>query len=745
MVPYRRLRHLLAPRSAGLRHAVDAAAALLGGRTAASRAAVDQEAGRHRPVESGPGGDDGDELLLGGGSTLVLHWVRRPPVVLVALLAALAVGAARDLVGAGSLLGGALVPGPDRAADLWDSYRATWHPLGLGATTVAPPWVAALAGLARILPGGVETAVTLLLVGCPPLAGLSAYLASSRLVQRRSLRFWAAAVWGTAPALTGAVASGRIGTAAVMIVLPPLALAGVRALSSWRAAAVAAALLSLATAFVPATWLVLAPLALAAAVLGSRGPAPARRLRPLLVAAVPVLLLAPWTLLVRHEPRLLLAEAGLPGPGLADPRLDPVAVVLGHPGGPGAYPLVATAGLAVAALAALLRSTRRRVVLAAWATVAVAAVAGVLISRATVPSLVAGGTEPAWPGVACAVVVLGLLVAAVVGADGVRDRIRGTSFGWRQPLIVLVLVLCVATPVVAAASFVRRGAGDPLQRAQPADLPAFVVADAAEPAHPRTLVLSGTRDHVTYNLLRTGGLQLGDAEIGRVRAGSDPLAPVVADLVAGRGGDTAARLRTFAVGHVLVAGRLDRALAESLDGAPGLGRVAAEGVTALWAVQGPVGRLRIAGTGQVLASGVTGADTTVDPAAGARTLVLAERRAPGWRARLDGRPLRRVTVDGWAQGFAVPAGAGGRLRIAYDRGDRPHWLLGQGAGLVLLLLVALPRVRRREVDDDDDVGGPLVPGARTGRRGRHGPAGEQGPDTEPVLPGVSVPVGGGAP
>ncbi|HBF84793.1 MAG TPA: hypothetical protein DD420_34160, partial [Streptomyces sp.] len=46
-------------------------------------------------------------------------------------------------------------------------------------------------------------------------------------------------------------------------------------------------------------------------------------------------------------------------------------------------------------------------------------------------------------------------------------------------------------------------------------------------------------------------------------------------------------------------------------------------------------------------------------------LRIADRADPGWQATLDGRALTRKTVDGWAQGFELPAG-GGRLDLTYD-------------------------------------------------------------------------------
>ena len=59
----------------------------------------------------------------------------------------------------------------------------------------------------------------LLLLGIP-LAGASAYVALRGLVPSKAIRVWAAAAYALLPAMTGAVASGRVGTTILAIFLP---------------------------------------------------------------------------------------------------------------------------------------------------------------------------------------------------------------------------------------------------------------------------------------------------------------------------------------------------------------------------------------------------------------------------------------------------------------------------------------------------------------------------------------------
>jgi arabinofuranan 3-O-arabinosyltransferase len=86
----------------------------------------------------------------------------------------------------------------------------------------------------------------------------------------------------------------------------------------------------------------------------------------------------------------------------------------------------------------------------------------------------------------------------------------------------------------------------------------------------------------------------------------------------------------------------------------------------------------------------------VDAAEHDRVLVVHENANPGWRAQLAGRELRTVRLDGWQQGWVVPAGAGGRVDLEFTPG-LPYraGLLAGAALLVALTLAALLRPWRR--------------------------------------------------
>jgi arabinofuranan 3-O-arabinosyltransferase len=82
---------------------------------------------------------------------------------------------------------------------------------------------------------------------------------------------------------------------------------------------------------------------------------------------------------------------------------------------------------------------------------------------------------------------------------------------------------------------------------------------------------------------------------------------------------------------------------------------------------------------------------TLAPWATERILVLRENTNPGWRARIAGRTLRPIVVDGWQQGWIVPAGSSGTVKIVFAP-DRVY-RAGLAAGAVLagvVVLAALP-------------------------------------------------------
>ncbi|GGK09247.1 integral membrane regulatory protein [Streptomyces camponoticapitis] len=710
------LRALFPPPGATVRATVEQVAGSLGGGS-------ETEAGgsRHGAVESGPGGDDADFLEVEQFARLK-RLAHRPGPVLFAVLLVVSLVACRALLGGGALAGGALLPAPPDVAGLWSRYADGWHPIGTGGTQTAPPYLAVLAALSALFLGSTGFALTLLLVCSVPLAGVTAYFASRPLIESKLLRAWASVAYAFLPAATGALATGRLGTAVLAVLLPLIARAAVAAYGfragdsesaargSWRATWAYTFLLTFAMAFTPIVW----PMAL---VLGigvlvfRRDDIVAYGLRLLAVVGTPLLVLAPWSLSLLTSPSGLFREAGLEfGTGQAT-ALDLLGL---SPGGPKAAGGLLLIGVVLAALAALLRGERQFAVRVAWVAALVALVFAVLANNS------------GWAGPATLVYGLALIAASVLGAEGARERVAAMSFGWRQPVAAVIALAAGAAPLLAAGGWMISGASGPLERRDPVQVPAFVAEESITRDQPRTLILGGTSPaEVSYSLVRGSGGRIGDAELTE-SGGSDPgLDKVVGRLVAGSGADQTDQLSGFAIRYVLVRDGAPAQMSRVLDSTPGLSRLSQLDGSALWRVDRQISRATIIegeSDAEPLPVGSSTVEAHTDIPAGkdGRVLRIADRAAEGWQATLDGRVLEKTTVDGWAQGFQLPA-EGGRLDLTYeDTFTHTAWVWAQGALAVVLLVLALPG-RRKEIDDDlpdERADVPAQPVSGEGRRAR---------------------------
>ncbi|MFF2547713.1 glycosyltransferase [Kitasatospora sp. NPDC058063] len=684
------------------------------------------DSGRHGSAEAG--GDEDAEDLVVEQFALLKKLARRPAPVLFAAVLVFALIACRGLFGSGELFGGALLPAADGAGGLWSMYADAWHPVGTGSTAAAPPYLGVLAVLSWLLFDHADLALTLIVVLAVPLSAVSAYLVSRPLLDSKVVRAWASATYALLPAATGALAQGRIGTAVLAVLLPPLARAaaiaaglGIRdesaakgARPGWRPVWMAVLLLTLATAFVPLTWALAVPLCLAMLVVavlrggpfGSGGAAlRLLGLRVLVILAVPVVVLAPWSLAVLSHPQRLLLEAGLPG--LHGSGASAAGLLLVNPGGAGVPPIWLSAGVVLAALAALLRADRRRAVLVAWGAAGAGLVFSVAVAGTSVTPASGGPAVPAWAGPATLIAGIALLAAAAIGADGANARVAGIAFGWRQPVAALVVATAVLAPLGTGLWWALTGAGGPLHRGQADQVPAFIAEEAGTTDRARTLVVTGEKSGgaVRYTVLRGAGLTLGQAEstVDPATGTQDGLNKMVGSLLAGSGADQASALAGYGIAYVLVQQPVIDVFKDVLDTTPGLVKANQDGAAALWQVNGtPAVRAVITAPGAnpvVVPSGARDLSTTVPAGPDGRVLRLAESAATEWKATVDGTALEPTTVDGWAQGFKLPA-AGGKLTVTREGGAaHTGWIWAQVLLGLTILVLALPG-RRSHKDDD---------------------------------------------
>ncbi|MFI9610676.1 alpha-(1-_3)-arabinofuranosyltransferase family protein [Streptomyces sp. NPDC052023] len=100
-------------------------------------------------------------------------------------------------------------------------------------------------------------------------------------------------------------------------------------------------------------------------------------------------------------------------------------------------------------------------------------------------------------------------------------------------------------------------------------------------------------------------------------------------------------------------------------------------------------------------------------AGAASYLTTYENYNDGWRATLNGEELTPVRLDGWQQGWRVPAGAGGTIRLSYEPATTYEaGLIGGGVGLAAL--VGLVVWRRRAPNPDAPQPVPPPPGLSLG-------------------------------
>jgi len=647
----------------------------------------------------------GDDFAAVGEERRGNPWLS--PVVITVVLTALgALVAARDLLGAGSLAGPALLPAPDTLAAAW---RSAWAPIPGAPDQSSPPWLAITALAASVLVGRPEWAVTLLLCAVVPLTLLTAYPVVRRCLRDRRVRLWAALSYALLPVLLGGTNQGRLALSVVAVGLPLLVLA-VRAIAlrrprapeAWRGGWAAGLVLVLLVAFEPSFLLFAAVVGGLGAIMLRRFPRKVGRIG--IALAVPLLALASWWPSVLAVPGRLLVgpDAALTGTPTAPAGWE---LLLGRGLGPGLPPgwlsALVFGCVWLVALGALLWRGSSRLVRAGWIVALLAFATAIALSRLVVSVPPIGTEVRPWPGTYVLLGFGALLLAGAAGADGLPELVRRQSFSWRQPTTVLLAAAVGLVALGGAGWWVWSGAAGPIERVRLTAIPPYVANAMQAGPRARVLAIDLAGADARYSVVAGDQIRLGDADRGYAFGGSTSAPATVDDLVvrlvAGTAdSDLAPQLRELGIGYLWVAGANEEEQAR-IDNTPGLGPASGTEVAILWQLRPPSSRTVLVEGEET--SPLPGPPAAIGPAGspGAeRRLHTGEAADPRWSAELDGQRLAPVEA-GWQQAFAVPAGAG---TLTYTlRSATPWFLVAQAVLLLVAAVLAAPAIRRPEVRD----------------------------------------------
>jgi hypothetical protein len=601
-----------------------------------------------------------------------------------------ALAAARSSYAEGSLRGTQLLAAPSWWTDLLADYL---QPVAGTDQVAGAPWTA-ITGIFSLLTGGrPEWLVTIVLVGCVPLAWLVAFRLLRVLLKDQNLAGLGALGYALVPAVIGVLNVGSFGTVVLAVLLPILGYAGWHWLAgarwSWRAAGAFAFWLLLACSLAPSWWA-------AAVAVGLVSVIRARRLLAagqwLFVLAAPLLaLVGPWgSAVLAHPGRLFTGtEPTLASTAAVEPWRLLVGAALPDAAAPVWLALVFFSVCWLGALVGAVRRPGRSGLVLLAAVIAAAAAIGVTRLAVQVP----GGDWVRPQGVEWLLLLGGLLVAAAVtGLDGVTAELRGNELGLRHLGSLGLAVVSVAALVLGTGWWVWAGQLQ-VTRSPVGDVPAFVRNDQLSETPGRTLALQSGEDGATWSLLEGDFARLGAVERG-VAFEADQSAHRLAASVAGRllddSGDDQLLpdLVSLGVTNITLAGG-DQAQRMAINNVPGLGLGSGNDQLYVWPVPDSAVMVVVDGDQRT----VTGDGAQIAAGGAGRTLRLAEPADPRWRVSVGGRLLDQTAGDGPGTQFQLGE-ASGELRVELDVGSN-WWVWLQSAGLAILALFTAPSLRRR--------------------------------------------------
>lgn len=624
----------------------------------------------------------------------------------------------------GTLAGGQLLGDSSTAGELWQAIRNSWLLSGDGySLPVDSLWLILLPLLALGAPFHLSlgTLLTFLLYAAIPLGAGGAYLFAGRFTKSWLVRTGAAIFWVLSPALLEALSSGRIGPVLVHIFIPLL---GWALIGAWRGYSGHLGLAALIFALIAASapiFLIFSFFIMLIALLGAKA-----KLIWLWLPVPAFVLLLPSLISLKVENifAFLFSSPGLPYAGAK----SPLQVAQGFTTRPfdirgaDAFLFGGLALLIFLAVLLLLRGQKARQIRFAW-LLAICGFFWALISPyLLVAWRVEGGRASgisAWHGLGLSCAWLGLFLVFCFGSYGLFTALRQRNFGFAHALtgIGLLLFPLALLGIMGQWAHIQISGVNAVLHAQPAQVvPALAEKQMNSPARARVLALRAYQSGYNAEIWRAAGLQLHEFPLSRVAgtaslANSDPaqqdLEKAVADLLTGSAAAVPA-LHAHGISIVLLppaaageAGESRSELASYLFAAPGLEYVTENETGQFWRITGPdlpepAPRAAIAADGAALEAVAAGKYRikTEIAAGNERNLVLAERKAAGWHAELNGRELEKDSPS-WEQRWKIPAEQAGTLYVTYRDSLRTGILIAQMVVGIIAVVAALPLGARR--------------------------------------------------
>lgn len=613
--------------------------------------------------------------------------------------------ASRDRLGA--IEGGALLQSPSSGMDLIRKYFESWHPIALGSSAITPTWVA-LVGLASgLLLGNLNLLIALFFCAAIPLTLWIGYRFAKGFTTSTLIALAAASAYAFSPPILHAVTHGLIGTLVIALITPLLikSMMGASAIETlnWRAVAAHALLYSIALAFSPPAFIVLASWHFLLSMMQTLGEfgkrlrgdrkdlqlVIARIVKRSLILGGAIAINVPWSLeLLAHPSRALLE------PGVSLDGANGLLLLFGNPG----LSLATLSAAPIIMIIALFRRDCRPFALIALfissitALLSLFSIAGHGSSQLISPSL--GGATTLFIGTS--------IIAGIRLLELVLPQIRDSALNFRHFAAAAIAISVLLTSLSSIIWWLGPGAGGPVKSEETFAVPAFIIANATTQERYKSLLIREREGRLLYWVVRDKPLEIGDSDI--VYGSSEPIEEAVAGLVTGAGIESSSILGDYGIRYLFLTQPVNKSLARTIDGIGGFTRASSTDAGVVWKVVGASSRVSllpdVVGDAATELSISLGSDEVAAEGTITRPgiVTIAERFDDRWRMLVNnnrveltrgvsGLPQFEITEE-----FLVD---GGDFIIYHDGTSRRGWLSLQFIALATFAILALPSRRRR--------------------------------------------------